>query len=460
MKHEIHAILFDDDHAVIVADGDVDFKITSIPIIKDQERPSAIVDPKALEDAISNKRINEPLVGLPSDWCYVASIQLNESKRSRLSTMLFQLEEFLPLDAEQVAASFHINSHSAMALGCAIEAKPLQRILAELEDRGISPGAICPKVFFVFHVLQHQKKIPDSCQAIILPEPNGIYSIIQLHSGRIVSWRLLTEKDLLRDEVHVSILSGVDLDQSDNTKLILGVDLSDDLVRELQERCDLKLEIVATPILELLYEGAVDLHRREKVPVFNLRTGPLAVQSSWLRYQKQGVFAALGVCLLLISILVSLSIRARAYRHEFDQANQAMIELYQEAFPGQSVPLGIMGRLQSEQRKLQSTNAESVQLPEQRSMLFTIRDVLSYLPIDIRFKLDELQIEARQIRVYGTTRSHVDANKIVAGLRNIEDYNFELLRTDQTADRTVSFSIVGLLKQKSQPLHISSVRGK
>ncbi|QDU34571.1 hypothetical protein KS4_26410 [Poriferisphaera corsica] len=449
MKDLLHAILIGESTcSLVVSRGNKLRTLILNPDSNSEDRND--FELVGFESATGNCIIGNPILSLPSAWCYTATVRQDvTNKRPRYETMLYQFEEFLPMDAEMLTASFETDIQQRSSIGCAVETKPIVQILTKLESKGIAVGCICPTIMLVYHALLKQKVLQPECRWLLIAEPNDAVSVVEIKNRKILHWRLLDVSDLSENEYFSaeSIKSGAPVN-------ILSVELPDRILDDLKSKDNLKINIVAKDVQSLVAEGALALQQDESLPIFNLLRGELAPRSSLQRYCFPIAYFLVSLILLLMSMVMVLNLRSNQYSQRISTSHEALTNLYQQSFPGKSVPLGVMGRLESEYRKVKGISRQGNVAPKPRSALDALAQILNQIPDDIRFKLTELQIEPNQIRLYGSARSHVNANKIVGALGNgkaVAGYTFELLRTENQTDRSVSFSIVG--EKVTQPAY-------
>ncbi|QQE11330.1 hypothetical protein JD969_03690 [Planctomycetota bacterium] len=436
-KEKLHAILLGDGCCSLVA-GDKD-RLRTIAL-------SAEVDSaKQYADIATQYAIHNPLLALPSAWCYTATFNLDDlSGKPRYETMLYQLEEYLPMDAETLTASFAVDQHKRTAVGCAVESKPIKQVVDDLELQSVMIGGICPEMMLAYQALKDQNQIKQDHQFVLLEDEGDTISILQMHDGKIIRWYLCDSKsviDQLCEQIHVD----------NKITAVLAVGLPDDLSLELSKQDKLQIDRIDVGVQQLIAKGAASLQQSERLPSFDLRRGDLTNQVFSSRYRLSLGLAVACVLLLLLSVVAMLNIRAYEYGLQTAETRASIEEQYQQAFPGKSVPLGVIGRLESEVKRIKGMSQAGQATPEQQSAMQTLTRILNQLPKEMRYQLTELQIESKQIRLYGAARSHVDANKIAKALDRVAGYTFELLRTENQDSRSVAFSIAGVKTDKRLP---------
>jgi hypothetical protein len=123
---------------------------------------------------------------------------------------------------------------------------------------------------------------------------------------------------------------------------------------------------------------------------------------------------------------------------------QQQAEAFRAAMPNQRVPGSIKGRLLSERRRLaglggqggEDANAGGLKTT---SALVHLREVLTRLPADARFRIQELSIQQDQIRLDGLARTHAEAEGMAGALRQSGLYDVDPPKTQAMKDQGVSF---------------------
>ncbi|MDQ3441454.1 MAG: hypothetical protein M3478_14015, partial [Planctomycetota bacterium] len=117
--------------------------------------------------------------------------------------------------------------------------------------------------------------------------------------------------------------------------------------------------------------------------------------------------------------------------------------VYQEVFPGQSIPLDPASRLASEERKLRLAGGDAPGASQHPPLLVLLRETLIRLPGDVRFRVAELRLDPETLSLQGQARSHADADAVATALRRDGDFTVDLPRTEQVAGGLVRFTIGG-----------------
>ena len=78
-----------------------------------------------------------------------------------------------------------------------------------------------------------------------------------------------------------------------------------------------------------------------------------------------------------------------------------------------------------------------------------LRDVMTYLPTDVRFRIFEVRLGESDFLLDGEARSHGDAQGVGDALRRRPGFSVEPPRTEQRPGGAVAFTITGRVTGES-----------
>jgi hypothetical protein len=174
---------------------------------------------------------------------------------------------------------------------------------------------------------------------------------------------------------------------------------------------------------------------RSQIPPINHRRDQLASNRAAPRRRQLTALAA-SIAFFLICVNIALLCRASAYASVARSQQEFQASIFREALPAQSVPIDIESRLAAEHRRLHAAD-----LPASSSALLALRDALSHLPSDVRFRLSDLHITGPDVTLTGESLSHADADTLAAGLRENANWEISPPRTEQSQSNLVTFTI-------------------
>lgn len=350
---------------------------------------------------------------LPSSWAYVLALAVTE-KRPSEAALGFALEEFLPLDIEQLTCAFQ-RVAAGQWLAAAVENAFLAPRLEALRGCGIDPLRI----------------------TLDLP-------VAETGTG----WRAWVDHD------HIAVMSCDASGLLEPRVLRLCESLESpealkragDWLREITIECGPGTLHGCVPValleaLTTMVEAAsVAASPAPNWSPLNLATGALAsprVAGNLLRATRR---LALAACVAL-AVLIGGSL-LRSYRLAESTAAIAAWEtsLFKELFPGQPVGGAPGLRIAAELRRLRAL-APLESGPDSRppGALDTLQRVVAALPGSVRLDVQELRIEAGDVTLRGRTTDHAQAEKVGSALRNLPQLECDPPRTDRQSDGLVQF---------------------
>jgi hypothetical protein len=195
-------------------------------------------------------------------------------------------------------------------------------------------------------------------------------------------------------------------------------------------------------ILSAKADPLVDLRRDALIPLDPIRAirTPLSVA------------LATGI-LLILCVCGTLLWRSHGYQQLTRQLEQRQQSLFNRAFPDLKLHGSAKLRFMSEQRKFEGLSGEATAIPQPPSAFMLLRQTLSNLPANLRFRLLEMRFSPEFIDLEGQARTHSDADVIAATLRQHAGLIVEPPRTEQLSGQGVRFNIHAIMPPKgSHPI--------
>lgn len=382
------------------------------------------------------------VLALPSAWCLCATLSLAPLPRKPTrEAMLYGLEEKLPLAAEEVVADFI--PQGQQALGVAVAVQRLEPLVQALEQRGVAVQVICPASLLSIAALSSSLAPYD----LLIWEDGGRRELFYLANGSLQGWWLLSQEpqDLL---LQLRIL-GVALGKP----LRVGAAGLDDPTRSLLAGAEEvgTLGDVDASLAEAAARAAPALLDGSKRPLVNLRRDALAIRDRWRQIRSPLNCALTALILLLACCIGVLWWRAQGYGRVIQRVEDQQRGLFQQAFPGQSLPVNIKSRLSSEERRLAAINPDAGADVAQASALGVLQDLLEALPRDMRYRILEIRCTCEKLYLEGQVRSHGDADALAAALRKQAGFQIESPRTEQLPAQGVGLTLAGMVIQPPGP---------
>jgi len=413
------------------------------PTVETIDRPSDADDAQmvaAVHDWLVDHQAPSTAIvlALPSSRCLSARMMTDDLERgNRRQALSFRLEEHLPIAAEQFVADY-IETGST-ALGVCIEAEPIEPIVRALEDAGFAVHHIVPLSLLVAAEVAEADRTIEAVLVGSLGESGQSVDVIELLDGKPMNWQWFVDAG---DEFRVAMQA---LAAQADGRVRLAV-VGDGAVHDAIQGDD-RFECIAQlpNTREAAVSAAAKLIDGRTVAWCDLRRDALARPDRYDTYRKPAAVLIAGVVLLLACVIGITQYRASRYAQMVGNLDAQQIELFKGTLPDQRVPVNIKSRLQSEARKLaglsgQATGRGDLASLRSTSALVHLHALLASAPADLRFRILDLSIDPSEIRVSGEARSHGDAERITAALRDTGRYDVDPPRTQALRDQGVSFT--------------------
>lgn len=352
---------------------------------------------------------------IPSSWCYIQRFDLPQRRPNR-TALEFALEEFLPVEIENVTCEF-LRCGANAWIGVAIETARLKPVLSQLQVDGI-----------------HVERITlDVLEAASLLEASRVIWVDQLHYA-----------ELALTDVGPSVL-GVTRSNTGLTEFAAQPPSTDESVGGIETViCGALPECVAGRFPDYLDQES-RLPRIRPNPIrtleeFSLARGGLAPahrNSRRLQALKAGAIAAS----LALLVVAGAQVLHRAQLNiRLGQINDWEQSLYQQVFPDQPVPAGVALRLSSERRRLEGlTQITGGSVASTANAIDCLRELVAALPNDLRLSIQELRIDGNDVTLRGVSRDPSQAERLTQALSGSGKLQAESPRTDRTREGGVQF---------------------
>jgi type II secretion system protein L len=398
----------------------------------------------ALRQCLEDDARQEPqvLLALPSSWCLSAGISSRDLERSaRHEALRFRLEEQLPISAEEMVADF-LQITREEVLGVCAELARIDPIVAALEADGIRVRHICPAVMLAGSWAIEQQ---SDAGAVLIGWRGGQevqeFDFVEFSARSPSRWWWVSDDVDELQRCCSKWLSNAD--QQNKKLVVIG---GPPPIMNMTGETDAGEIIPVTSVPDAAHAAALagaEVLRDEASAWIDLRSGALAGPDRWETFRRQIMAIAAAVMFLLAATVGVAVWRGQQYRSLTEQYVQEQAEVFRQVVPDQRIPGNIRNRLLSERQKLaglggQAADASAGEV-HQPSALAHLQMVLESLPDDLRFRVMDLSIAPDLVRVDGRARSHADADRIAAALRESGLYEVEPPKTQALAERGVSF---------------------
>lgn len=373
-------------------------------------------------------------LGLSGSDVLVASLRetVNGLARSR-QTRLYDLEEHLPLAAEELVGDFVVGKHHVW--GVAFARTPWLELIAALRQEGVRVLSVAPTVLWS---AQHRyESLPRGERpSHLIWEYQGSINVLEFRDERPVSWSALsTRPGALWQHLSVLVLT------SQSPPRIAAVGPSELLRQELNSIRGIVWKEIADDLLEVAAAAqAASIVNGQADPWVELLGAELGT-SAWMHVAKpQLTLATVALAFFVTATLGVLHYRAAAFARAAHQDRLAQQEVFRQAMAGQNPPAGIRSRLESEAVRLEGLRGKTRELPSRITADELLEKFLAAVPQGVRWRLLELRIEQGRVQIEGEIGTHSDAEQIAAALKG-SGWTPSLSRTQQLPDRGVALSL-------------------
>ena len=357
---------------------------------------------------------------------FAVDIGRRRSRKHNYEFLCYELEQHIPIEAEDVVADFIVNGEEAFAV--ALELDRWERFILALQEHKITIDSICP-----WALLACQGALEsgvDDCTKIVIESSNGT-DIISLDSGKPKSWCFAKKGESLCQ---------------DSYPIRSQLESEADSVSEIQ-----RLQIDNDVASEFVRKFGGKIGRGIRRPWVQLARGPLQLSDPLRSIRTPLRLATVALVVLAIALSCSLWVRSAKLNESTRQLQTEQHKIFKTLMPNQPIPIGIRSRLRSEFRNLEGLSAANTISANDSNLLKTIGHILPSLPPDLRFRVLELRMDVTGFTLEGETRTHSNADQIASALTN-DTYRIGPPTTNQLAENGVGFRIEGRATLESETI--------
>jgi hypothetical protein len=371
------------------------------------------------------------LLALSSGDCLAASIPTSALPRKlRRRAMEYRLEGKIPLAIEEVATDFV--THNGQALGVAVRNDTILAAIDAIGACGIQIAAVCPAALLGFQSAL-PSLAPQRIDAMIWTT-GDFADVFLLEGGELIQWHWVPATPA---DVGLILASA---SAARRRSLQVGLrGASPDFWAQIGRLPN--VQIIAddpAPLADAAAQAAARILAHDLAPLVNFH--PVAAAAP---LRRPFLAALLACCLLCLSLIGATVWRAQRYAALADQFADQEARLYQQLYPGQTVPLGIESRLRSDAAD------RAPAAPDQSSCMTLLYDLLAHLPPGAKFQFDELDLDSGHAALHGRADSLADADAIAAALRKAPNLQVDDPQTQQLAGGGVGFTLAA--RQRKTP---------
>jgi len=336
----------------------------------------------------------EPILcGLRSGDVLAVSLPAESDVKESRESSLYELEEYVPLAAEQMTAD--VLKQKEHRLAVVVENEGLERLLDGLDTAGLLIANLVPLAALACQHFSEQWK--ENQAVIVLGKPGvdflfqeGKRDIFYLsEEGKPFRWYLLDDDPAILAQ---TLATEPPLPQ------VEPPDDSDSLLRS------------------VMRQVAAILEGKQK-PWWDLRHGALVVKSGHRLLRRSIQTVLWGGVILLAAVCFSCGYFWVRYHSIAEAHHQKQREMFTEALPAQKLETGFRNRLESESRKMSALRENLSNFPDRVSVLVPLFHLLESLPKETRYRFPEIRIERNRVRLNGRLQTHSDAEVIASRLQ-------------------------------------------
>jgi len=409
----------------------------------DPEEQAAQIAEAITEQGFAKEPI---LLALSSSWCLAAKLPVESPQQIRQrQTMLYQLEESLPWEAEEMVADFV--GHDCDAFAVAVKCSQLKPWIDALESHRLIIESVVPMVLLgLAHHLSHGSW--PSSHAVLWSHDDSLELII-VQDGKPQDWRAVPPSPTTLAQV----LKVLALERTQQLPVVC-YQVDDELIGALRELPD--VEILDTEYDERTTLEAASAETAQSTltgkhePWIELRRDGLAAQDRFRMLRGRIRVAVVAAALLCIALGASFLVRAHRYDVQAERATRQITEIYRDVYSQGSIPPGIRSRLESELAKLKGLSGDSAELPKSPAALDVLYQMLASLPNGLRYRVLEVRIDHGRLDVNGEVRDHGDSDKITTSLR---EHGFDVSppSTQRQSPKSVAVRITAHRQAQQKP---------
>lgn len=369
---------------------------------------------------------------LPSTQCLCAAIPMaGLPTRQRGQAMLYRFEEKLPVAAEDLAADFIVSENSALGVG--IERRLLDPLLDGLRGAGVRLRGACPASLLA---LQEWAETPNADAGdhwVCWQGTAGRVELFRVIARRPVAW-YVTSDDAADVVMHVRAVGG-------GTQRVIACGLPAESVERLGAG-GIAVEVAASwDARQTAVDATKAVLARRRLPWIDLANGgvPASQGGAFAATGRAGRIAVAAAVVFAACLVAALFVRAARYERLAGRYEAQQQEVFHRLFPGAPAPVDVRSRLASEARTMTGDGASA--RPDANGLL-VLRDVLTFLPADTRFRVSDLRVEGRGFTLEGDVPTHGDAEAVAGALRRRDGFEVQPPRTEQRG-AAVGFTISG-----------------
>lgn len=425
------------DYIVLSEDGQVlDFytNIAGSPIhIKLFKNPN-LFSQKEVNKQIELNNKRRIVLLIPDSWCLPATFNTNNiPKRHRKQALDYIMEEEVPLPVEEFVADYLSIGPEGQVFGICCEKSRLEKVVGEILECGQCVEYICPISLVELQKVVEKYREPE----VYIFRKNKHNNIFLIKENKPYIWMRTTHSS---NELPLHLYHLVN--KSSN---IFKVALYGDACKD---RTSLN-SLYRVEILEYS-DHAKDLTSfmdciEFRKPWINFNRHSLVTPSYDTKKSINVLFAS--ILILFISLNIVIAYRISQYKSVISDNINKKSDIYTRTFPGDELLSdNLASLLQTEYDRLVAQRGQP-KMPISNSPLRTLYIILCNLPINIRFRIDNILLDQNKIKIEGESLTHSTASAIAKSLSKNTNWEMDMPRTQKIKGQGIRFTLESTLNE-------------
>jgi type II secretory pathway component PulL len=368
-----------------------------------------------------------------SKLCLAVPLSFEENAKLSQAAMTFLLEDEIPLALEDLTVDFVRRPRSA--LGIAVINSAVEPVIRLLHDLHVEVPAILPTAWaFAQAVLEDAANSPFDG---LIWQSNQTWEVIVLEDGLTCRWYSVTgDQEILLPRLALAWRDSKALPR------VLLVHDEDCEAERLRSVAVIETATGRTPQSQIA-NLASRIAAGNLRPWINLRRGKFAPPEPYRRLIRP--VAALFAT-LVVALVVATLVNWRWAAH-YDQLAQELLvrqqEVFRKVFPKEPVPVGVVERLQSEERRRGiGTQKDEREEATKVSAFQSLHQVFKLLPSNVRFRILDISADEQRISISGETRHQTDVDHLAKSLSAHPSFPLAMPRTRKGSNNQTLFTFV------------------
>ncbi len=393
----------------------------------------------------------EVAIAVPADWCLCASIERDGPSRAiRRMPMLYQLEEHLPLTAEEMVADYI--PAERMAFAVALRVSLIQPLVEAIEQLGWVIGLISPTALLAAQSEPFATAL-HGCDLLAIGNGRQM-ELMRFTQRTVTEWISLPA-----DPEDAAMAIGLELLSRPGSLRMCCTGVPDAVVERLQTFERLNVQLIVTPSMaESAVQAVQSFADGTASPWIQLRCDALG-EADRLRPARRAIRTAMvATMIFILCISAALVWRTLGYQRMAEQFQAKQAEVFREVFQNRIDPDGIdiPSRLASEERRLRLLTGQSTDAPTQPSAMVLLRQVLARISPDTQCQVNELRLGEGKLYVEASAPSHASGAAFAAALSADRTFAIDSPRSEQIGEgKGVAIVVTG---SSAQPAETSEVK--